>query len=225
MIVGIIPARANSKGLPNKNILHLGGKPLIQHTFESAKESRLLDHILLTTDMPEAMDLARDLGGIEVPFTRPKHLCSDSASVVDVVAHVLDFLKARGDEVKGFVILQPTSPFSTAREIDKGIDILLKGTNSVLGVCEVMNHPADYVIKNKKGKLEFLMPRYKGKQRQEFPNVYFNNGSFYACRVEFFNNENVFYDENTVLLIMNRKTIIDIDESFDLKIAESLLKS
>ena len=223
MIVAIVTARANSKGLPNKNMLDLGGKPLIQHTFDIAIESKVFDKIILSSDFDEAIELARTYSEIDVPFKRPDHLCGDNVSQLDVVNHVMAYLFEMGFPVTHFVLLQPTAPFRTTMELHEGVELLRSGGyQSVLGVTPVMHHPADYLILDENQKISYLMPQYSSKPRQTFPTVYFNNGAFYGVELDFFKSKQVFYNEDSALLIMGEKSLIDIDTEFDLRLARGL---
>jgi CMP-N,N'-diacetyllegionaminic acid synthase len=223
MIVGIITARANSKGLPGKNLLDLGGKPLIQHSFDIAIDSGVFDRIILSTDSIDTIELAKGQKGIDVPFIRPDYLSSDNASQVDVINHVLEFLNMVNFDVSHFVLLQPTVPFRKVSEIQEGINLLKAGYKSVIGVTGVMHHPADYLIRNEAKQLSFLMPEFASKNRQSFPPVYFNNGGFYGCEVNFFKENQIFYNSESAILMMGEETLIDIDTEFDLKLAKGLL--
>jgi CMP-N,N'-diacetyllegionaminic acid synthase len=223
MIVAIITARANSKGLPGKNLLDLGGKPLIQHSFDVAKESGIFDRIILSTDSTAAIKLAKSQKGIDVPFVRPNYLCGDKTSQIDVVNHVLDYLRIENYGVTHFVLFQPTAPFRKVSEIQEGVKLLKSGCLSVIGVTPVMHHPADYLIKNEDNKLSYLMPDFTSKTRQSFPPVFFNNGGFYGCEVNFFRGNQVFYNQDSAILMMGEETLIDIDTEFDLKLAKGLI--
>jgi CMP-N,N'-diacetyllegionaminic acid synthase len=223
MVVAIITARQNSKGLPGKNLLELGGKPLIQHTFDVAIDSGVFDKIILSTDSIDAIKLAKSQKGIEVPFIRPDNLCLDTTSQVEVINHVLDFLIIEKIEVKYFVLLQPTVPFRKASEIKEGVNLLKSGYNSVIGVTSVMHHPADYLIKTEENKISYLMPEFTSKIRQSFPPVYFNNGGFYGCETVFFKQNQIFYNSESAFLLMGEETLIDIDTEFDMKLAKGLI--
>jgi CMP-N,N'-diacetyllegionaminic acid synthase len=225
MIVAIITARKNSKGLPGKNLLDLGGKPLIQHSFDVALESGVFDKIILSSDSKEAIKLAKSQKGIDVPFVRPGYLCGDKISQVEVVNHVLDFLIKKKIYVSHFVLLQPTGPFRKASEIREGVNLLKSGNKSVVGVTPVMHHPADYLIIDKENKISFLMPEFASKTRQSFPSVYFNNGGFYGCEIEFFQKNQFFYNAESAILMMGEETLIDIDTEFDMKLAKGLINS
>lgn len=223
MITAIITARAGSKGLPGKNMLDLGGKPLIQHTFDVAVESKAFDQIILSTDYDDAIDLAKKYKDIEVPFKRPEYLCNDSSSQLDVVNHVLDFLENRGELPGHFILLQPTAPFRTTKELMEGASLLRSGYSSVIGVTPVMHHPADYLVLDETKKVQYLMPEYASKPRQSFPPVYFNNGAFYGAETAFFRTKKVFYDKDSALLMMNEFSLIDIDTQFDFMLASSVI--
>lgn len=223
MIVAIVTARSNSKELPGKNLLDLGGKPLIQHSFDVAHESGVFDRIILSTDSKEAIELAKSQKGIDVPFVRPEYLCGDKTSQVDVINHVLDFLKIENFGITHFVLFQPTVPFRKASEIQEGVALLKSGSKSVIGVTSVMHHPADYLIRNEEDKISFLMPEFASKTRQSFPPVYFNNGGFYGCEVNFFIENQIFYNAESAFLMMGEESLIDIDTEFDMKLAKGLI--
>lgn len=223
MVVAIITARANSKGLPGKNMLELAGKPLIQYTYESVLNSKAFDRIILSTDLLSAIDLAGSFPGIEVPFIRPEHLCGDKVSQLDVVNHVVDFLDDESYPISHFVLFQPTAPFRKVKELKEGVLLLKEGADSVIGVTPVMHHPADYLIRGVNNKIEYLLPEYTAKPRQAFPEVYFNNGAFYGVEIGFFKEKQVFYNQDSVMLLMNEYSAIDIDTQLDFSIANALI--
>jgi CMP-N-acetylneuraminic acid synthetase len=223
MVVAIVTARKNSKGLPKKNILDLGGIPLIQHSFDVAIQSKVFDKVILTSDFEDAIDIARLIPGVEIPFIRPEYLCGPEVSQYHVVKHVLEYYSNIGTEIKHFVLLQPTSPFRKIEEVVKGVKLLNDGYKSVLGVSKVMHHPADYLIRDEENKIRYLMPEYSSRPRQSFPPVYFNNGAFYGVESEFFLEKKVFYDENSILMEMSEDSLIDIDTEFEYRLAKGLL--
>lgn len=224
MIVGVITARANSKGLPGKNMLELGGLPLIAHTFRQAIESKGFDRIILNTDFEAAIDLAKaNYPEIDVPFKRPEYLCADTTSHAEVVSHTIEFLEKENYPVSHLVILQPTSPFKKPIELKAGCDMLRGGAETVLGVSVAMHHPAEYLYQNKDGKLSYIMDEFKGKRRQEYPKIYFDNGAFYGFSVAHFKQYNNFFDENSAILEMSEQSLIDIDTQFEMDIARGLV--
>jgi CMP-N,N'-diacetyllegionaminic acid synthase len=224
MLVAVITARANSKGLPGKNMLDLGGKPLIEHTYEIAANTKGFDRVILSTDMDAAIDLAKSkYPRVEVPFKRPEALCLDTTSHAEVIRHLIHFLKDEGNAAEHIVILQPTSPYKSVEEMEKGCELLKSGVESVLGVSKVMHHPAEYLYQNKNGELQFLMPEFKGMRRQEYPDLYFDNGAFYGFTVPFFERTGHFFNEKSELLLMGEKSLIDIDTPFEMALARGVV--
>ena len=124
-ILGIIPARGGSKGIPGKNIKMIAGKPLIEWTIEAAKKSKLLTRVIVSTDDEKIAEVAKQYGA-EVPFLRPKDIAQDLSTDVEFLIHALDWLKAnQGYEPEIIVRLPPTSPLRTAAHIDEGIKKLM----------------------------------------------------------------------------------------------------
>jgi len=224
MTVGIITARAGSKGLKNKNINKIGGVPLIDHTVLTALESEIFEHIYISTDI-ELVFSKYKKNNLVTLIKRPEHLCQDDSNQVDVVNHVLDNIILTRKNLTSFVLLQPTTPFKTAREIRSGVKILSNpDVESVIGVCELVNHPSDYLFIDSNNKLKNLIHESKNKRRQEFSKYYFNNGAFYGCKFDFFKKNQIFYDQNSKILKMNNFSFVDIDTQFDFIIAKSLFK-
>jgi len=140
-ILGLIPARGGSKGIPLKNIQKLAGKPLINYTIESAKKSKI-DKVIVSTDTKKIAQISTSAGA-EVPFLRPKKISKDSSSTIKVIKHALKFLKLKQNyEPDIIVILQPTSPLRTAKMINNSINILKKSKcSSVISVSKIKSHP------------------------------------------------------------------------------------
>ena len=141
-MLAIITARGGSKGLPQKNIRPLAGKPLIAYTIEAALQARLLDRTVVSTDDHQIAEIARQFGA-EIPFLRPPELARDETIVYPVLTHALRWL----DEHEGYrpdyvMLLQPTSPLRTAEDIDNSITIALeKNAEGVVSLCETKHHP------------------------------------------------------------------------------------
>lgn len=222
MVVAIITARANSKGILGKNMIDVAGKPLLEYTFDIASRTTEFDRVILSSDMDRAITHAANFNRIEVPFIRPAELAGDTTSQVDVVNHTLKYLDAENYPVSHFVLLQPSTPFRKVEEMVEGVRLLQAGNESVIGVTCVMHHPADYLFQGKDGKINFLMKDFLAKRRQDFPPFYFNNGGFYGCSVEFFKKKQVFYNEESTMLYMGEQSLIDIDTEFDLILANGV---
>jgi CMP-N,N'-diacetyllegionaminic acid synthase len=224
-VLGLIPARRNSKGIPLKNIKKLGGKFLIEYTINSAKKSHTINKIIVSTDDLKISQISKKAGA-EVPFLRPKSLSKDSSPSIDYVKHTLEKLKNEDYIPDVVVILQPTSPFRSWKNIDKSIKLLKNNITSIVSVSKINKHPyASFYLKN-----NFLTPFKndfsKYYQRQLFPELFFPTGSIYTFRTENIQKYNTIYGNKIKpLLIKDPIENIDIDSPFDFFIAKSILKS
>jgi len=143
--LAIIPARSGSKGLKDKNIKLLNGKPMIDYTIEAALNSGIYEDIIVSTDSEVYANIAKECGA-NVPFLRPNFLSNDAATTVDVIEYTINKLKNSGKEYEYISILQPTSPLRTADHIKEANELLFnKGGNSVISVCEVDHSPLWYI--------------------------------------------------------------------------------
>ncbi len=184
-ILGIIPARGGSKGIPHKNILDMQGKPLIAHTIEKAKQSRYIDRLIVSTDDPKIADVARSYGA-EVPFLRPAELAADSSRAIDAIKHALVTMEDLDRKKYEYIVyLEPTSPNRSAEDIDDATDLFLHSdADSLASVVEATQyHP----ILMKTIENGYLKPIYKeepeGMPRQEYtPRAYMRNGAVYIFR-------------------------------------------
>src|SRR5579883_300982 len=227
MIIGIITAREGSKGIANKNLADLGGKPLIEYTFEAAQECTGLDRVFLTTDSKSIIQLAKSkYSRIEVPFIRPPELASDTTSHVQVVNHLLtELTKSENLSPDAFVLFQPTSPFRAVKEIEQAILMFRqKGLDSLLGVAKAMHHPADYVwrLPGETGFRE-VFERPPTLRRQDLPEVFSITGSLFICNCKWYWAQQRFYDRSSHLFQMSDETLLDIDSPFDLQLAQGYL--
>tara|TARA_R110001599_G_scaffold326067_1_gene538487 strand:- start:12631 stop:13326 length:696 start_codon:yes stop_codon:yes gene_type:complete len=222
-IIAIIPARGGSKGLPRKNILPLGGIPLIGWSINAAKESKYIDRLIISSDSDEICSLVRELG-CDVPFKRPSELSNDTANSVDVVSHAISVC---GDVFDIVILLQPTSPFRSSTDIDKAIELFVSScTNSVVSVVESDKSPEwMYWLGESKNDLFPIMSGVdRATRRQDTKKAYVLNGALYIIDKEHFLTTQKFVDETTVAYVMDRKSSIDIDTALDLEIANILLE-
>lgn len=140
-IVAIIPARGNSKGLPRKNILHVGGKPLIAYSIEAALAAQSVDRIIVDTDDEAIARIARDYGA-ETPYIRESGLAMDDSPLSDVFRNAVRQLQHIGIDIFAYVELYPTHPFRPAGLIDLLVDQVRKGARSA-GTVRAINHPQE----------------------------------------------------------------------------------
>lgn len=227
-ILGLIPARGGSKGLPRKNIKPLLGKPLIAWTIEQALASKYLNRVVVSTDDKEIAEISKKYGA-EVPFIRPKELAEDNAKGIDVVLHAIDWLK-ENDKQKQYdliMLLQPTSPLRKSEDIDKAIELLfLKEAKAIVSVCEVDHNPLWTNTLPEDGCMkDFIRKEIMNKNRQELLVFYRLNGAIYLAYCNYLKQCKNFIGKETFAYKMPRERSIDIDSEIDLNLAEVLIKN
>ncbi len=226
-ILGVITARGGSKGVPGKNIKLLGGMPLISYTIDTAKKSKLITDLVVSTDDMEIAEVARQYGA-EVPFIRPKELAEDKTPHLPVMQHSIRFMEEKlGKKFDYVVILQPTSPFRTAEDIDETLEVLIKtGADSAVSLVEI--ETAEHPMKIKKVENNLVVPycmkEEEGIRRQDLPIAYKRNGSVYAMRRDLIIKDNRLYGEKIVGYIVSKERSVDIDVPFDWIKAEHILE-
>lgn len=222
--LAVITARAGSKGIPNKNLTPLAGKPLIQYTIEAAKNSKRISRTILSSDGEEIIAYAKGQG-VEAPFIRPAHLSDDHADHVDVLLHTLDYLEQEGAIPTWLVLLQPTSPLRTAGDIDAAVEMAIANkADCVISVTEAMSHP--YLAKKVEpdGRMQAFFPDIpKVSRRQDFPACYVPNGAVYVLSVAAFRQQRTLYMQNCFAYIMMLERSVDIDTMLDLQVASAFI--
>ena len=225
-ILGIIPARGGSKGIPSKNIKKLHGKPLIFYTIREAKKSKFLSRIVVSTNDEKAANISKRYGVYVIK--RPKKLSIDTTPSEAVIKHTINYLKKKeGFHVDIVVILQPTSPLRKVNDIDNSIKKFLNSNcSSVVTVCQTPHTPYWMYKIGRNDKLEKLIKSKKViKRRQDSPPVYQLNGAVYVTHAKkIMKDENIFSGDVRAY-IMPYERSIDIDNVVDLKLADFLLKS
>ena len=228
-ILGLIPARGGSKGLPRKNILPLAGKPLISWTVEVAKDSKYIDKSIISTDNEEIAKIVKQSGG-EVPFQRPKNLSEDDTPTIDVIKHAVNYFHSLSVHYDYLVLLEPTSPLRETMDVDSAIELLhcnREIADSIVGVSKVeAAHPAFDVKINKNGLIQpFIGNSIKTFRRQDIEELYFFEGTIYVSDTNILLDNESFYHDRTLPYIVPRWKSIEIDDNIDLMFAETLLKN
>jgi CMP-N,N'-diacetyllegionaminic acid synthase len=220
-VLGLIPARSGSKGVRNKNIREVGGKPLIAWTIAAARTSKYIDRLVLSSDGPQIADVAR-AHGCDVPFMRPAELATDEADSMSVVRHALATLPERYDFV---VLLQPTSPLRIDADIDATLELCVKtGAPSSVSVCQPDKSPYWMMTMADGAVLTPLIPgEWLSSRRQDQPVVYAMNGAVYVVRTERIAAGEQFLSAGTVGYVMPKERSFDIDTELDLTIVDNLL--
>lgn len=221
----IIPARSGSKGVPDKNIKQLDGKPLMAYTIEAALKSKLFDEVYVSTDSEVYAEIARRWGA-SVPFLRNSELSTDSASTWDVVKDAVMRYREIGNSFDTLAVLQPTSPLRTAEDIIAGFDMMdSKDANAVVSVCETDHSPLWTNTLPEDASLEhFIDWARASKPRQCLPAYYRINGALYIAKADYVLRADSIYSDRCFALIMPRENSIDIDTDIDFIIAQCLIE-
>lgn len=221
--IAIIPARSGSKGLKDKNIKDLCGKPLMAYSIEAAIASGQFDEIMVSTDSEHYAGIARKHGA-SVPFLRSAITSSDTASSWDMVDEVLSGYASLGKEFDTFCLLQPTSPLRTAEDINAAYALYSeKATLSVVSVCEAEHSPLWCGHLPQNGEfIDFVNAESLG-QRQAGRRFYRLNGAIYIVNRALFREIRFLYQKGSFAYIMPQERSIDIDTLVDFKLAEILM--
>lgn len=224
-IVAIIPARGGSKGIKDKNLVPVLGKPLIAHTIEVAKASPEIERVVVTTDSPRIAEVARDFGA-EVPFLRPSELATDDAPGREVWKHAIDwFEREENYRPRLTMCLQPTSPLRNAADLSSAISLHWeRAADWVISVCKTKAPSIWLTTVESDGRI----PRYedaelKLTQRQAISDMYLPNGAIFLADREVLMTSNRLYTERTFAYVMPPERSIDIDSPWELKLVSLLM--
>lgn len=219
----VIPARGGSKGVPNKNIKLLDGKPLIHYTIEAARAVFPDKIIYVSTDCERIKGVTESIG-LNVPFLRPAHLATDTAGTYEVLLHAVDFAERQDYYPDVIVLLQPTSPFRTAQHIKEALENYSPDFDMVVSVKETKSNP--YYLLFEEDENGYLKKSKGGDfiRRQDCPKVWELNGAIYII-----NNANLKQIPPHKMAkkrkyVMNEMTSHEIDTKLDWLIAETLIK-
>jgi len=213
-ILSIIPARGGSKGLPNKNILSLAGKPLIAWSIEASKASKYITKTVVSSDSKEILNIAKEYKADTI--NRPYFLALDDSSSESVVIHALDSVKENFDYI---ILLQPTSPLRDSSHIDKAFELLLKSdADALISVKEIDNKILKAFMEDEKGNLKGIANNtFPFMPRQKLPKTYMSNGAIYIIKTKTFLKNKSFFAKKTIKFLMDEVSSLDIDskEDFD----------
>ena len=228
-MLAIIPARKNSKRLPNKNIKLLLGKPLIAYTIEAALKSKKITRIIVSTDCPKIAKISKKYGA-EVPFLRPKEISTDRSGKFEVCQHTINFLaKEEGINISSFIFLQPTSPLRLVKDIDEAIKIFKKKkADSVVSFCRAKSSLWYYSLR--KDGVFYTKLKKVSESNQTNINNYLLNGCIFVLRTSFMNkNRSNFmnmgnaYNKKSFSYVMPKERSVDIDDINDFENAKYLI--
>ncbi|WP_027126479.1 cytidylyltransferase domain-containing protein [Gelidibacter mesophilus] len=224
-ILGLIPARGGSKGVPGKNIKLLGDKPLLQYTTDIAKASKRLSKVVVSSDDDHIIGVAKALG-VEAPFKRPAHLAEDTTPTLQVILHTLDFYASRNEFFDAVCLLQVTAPFRTVAFMDRAIEQFIeKRTDSLISVLEVPHEfnphwlfeaDENQILHIATGEKEIIT------RRQELPKAFYRDGSIYITKTEVLQHQASLYGESTAYIQASKEFYVNIDTQADWERAEQM---
>ena len=222
--IAIIIARSGSKGLKDKNIRLLNGKPLLAYTIEAALDSECFDEVMVSTDSKKYQKIAREYGA-SVPFLRSPANSQDKTSPWDAVKEVIEKYELMGIHFDTLTLLQPTSPLRTSKDIQNCFKLFKqKKANAVVSMCEIecsihlINKlPKSLSMKN------FIPEENYNKRRQDTETYYRFNGAIYLTKVKTFKKNMNIYRDKCYAYIMDRDRSYDVDSELDFKIVESIM--
>lgn len=218
-VLAIIPARGGSKGIPRKNIKPLAGKPLIAWTIDEAKKSKYITKLILSSDDDEIIEVAKKYH-CEVPFKRPSYLAQDDTSGMEPVLHALENCPGY-DYV---LMLQPTSPFRTVKDIDNCLEQVFKNNWAFcVSLTEASESPY-WMYNLENDDMKSLLTPIELSTRQSLPKNYILNGALYVAKTEDFLVEKKFLNNKTKPFIMKKEHSYDIDDPIDFKVCELLME-
>jgi len=226
-VLGVIPARGGSKGIPRKNIRLLGGKPLLQYTAEAALAARRLARVVLSTEDAEIAEVGRRCG-LEVPFLRPAELARDETPTLPVLRHAVERLEAAGDRYDAICLLQPTCPLRRPEDIDACIELLERtGADSAASLLPV---PAEYHphwVYFRSGDGFFRLSTGEAEpvpRRQSLPEAFHRDGSVYVVRRDVLLGQNSLYGCRMAGWLAEAARGVNLDGPEDWQRVEDLLR-
>lgn len=225
-LLGIIPARGGSKGIPGKNIRLLGGKPLLAYTALAAQAAGICTRLILSTDDEEIARAGRDWN-VEVPFLRPPELARDDTPMLPVLQHAVQEMRARGFQPDAIVILQPTAPFRRPEDLREAFEIFKSdpAIDSVVSVEPVPDHYSPhFVLKIEADRLlPFIEGGLKITRRQDAPKAYSRSGDFYFTRIATLMEGNSIYGQTCRPFIVKHADRVNLDTLEDWSEAERII--
>lgn len=224
-IVGLIPARAGSKGIPGKNTRLLANKPLIAYTIECALESKVLGQVVVSTEDPKTAEIASSFGA-EVPFLRPVHLAQDETPTLPVVQHALQYLEQAGTRIDAICLLQPTSPFRSVGLLREAVEIFQRSEYDSLVTLKAVPaeyHPEWVLSRDKVGQVHWFNGQSAPiSRRQDLSTVYIRDGSIYITRRDCLLSGSL-YGDRIYGLVNHDPCHVNLDHPEDWATAERIL--
>lgn len=222
-ILGIIPARGGSKGVPGKNIRKFDGKPLIAYAIETGKKSKFLSELVVNTEDEEISRISEEYNCRVIK--RPVEFASDTSNVVESVLDTLQKFEAENTFFDAVLLLQPTAPLRTAKDVDNAIEILeSEDTDAVISMVSVGDHHPARMYRIEGGEAKCEMPEFETTRRQDLPERYIRNGCIYLIKIATLKKEKTFMPKSKAVYVMNAEWAVNIDTEMDVVIMNALIE-
>ena len=223
----LIPARGGSKGIKEKNIVDLCGKPLIAHTIEPAlhlREKGLVQEVIVSTDSPKIAELARELGAT-VPCLRPADISGDEAKTPQAVAHMVGHLRADGVDYESVLLLQTTSPLRAQVDVEGALELYEANEADSLISCYLDETISSHIMYERQG--DWAVPlnpdHNKSVRRQDHKGSYIRNGAIYITRLSYLDAHGRTISDRPLMYTMPKKRSLNLDTEEDLTLLRKLL--
>lgn len=225
-ILGTICARGGSKGVKNKNIKELHGKPLVAYTIEYLKKWGKADRIICSTDSKKIAEIAKEYGA-EIPCMRPAELATDNAFKLDVLKHIVNFVEEKEKTKYDIIVdLDPTAPLRKKSFLEEAFDAFIESdANNIYSVCKARKNPYFNMVELDENGYAHLCKNSNVIRRQDAKKVYEMNASIYIYKRDFLLKTNTIHSDKTIIYEMLDVSSIDIDSELDFKFVEFLLKN
>ena len=225
MNVAVIPARGGSKRIPRKNIKEFCGQPMISWSIEVAKESKLFEHIIVSTDDQEIAKISESFGA-EVPFIRPKELSGDYTITSEVIAHAVNWMIEQSWQPVGVCCIYATAPFIKKDDLLKAYELFKSNRWFYVFSATTFPFPIQRAIKKlNAGGIEMFQPKHFETRSQDLEEAFHDAGQFYFGKPEAWIKTEIFFQENSEIVILPRWRVQDIDTSEDWDYAELIMKN
>lgn len=223
MKIAVIPARGGSKRIPRKNIKEFCGKPMIAWAINAALESKLFEHVIVSTDDEEIADIARKWGA-QTPFVRPVELADDLTPTVPVIAHAVKSCLAKGWAVEYACCIYPCAPFLQADDLIEAFNLLHKNNMDFVYPVTEYAHPIQRAMRQlPSGQMQFINPEHELTRTQDLEKTYHDSGQFYWGKASAWLEQKRMHTDGLGLAIPNWR-VVDIDSMDDWKRAEDIYK-
>ena len=226
-VLCLLPARKGSQGLQNKNYLNIAGKHLIEYPLIAAKKSKYIDKIIVSTDNDSIINFVNKKK-LFAPFKRPSKYSKNNSLASDVIIHALKWVEQKLNyEYDYIVYLEPTSPFTTSKDIDTALKSLFDNKNAkcIVSVTKSIREHSVFNYKIDKNKMLIPQTKNKPKRRQDLNSEYYLDGSFYISETNYYKKYKNFFTKNTMTQIQEKFKSFEIDDEIDLICVSAIMKS